>query len=154
MFDFLPPALPEIGDRGAIGAIRILRRRTKKRKKKKPAAPWRPEGVWELCRWPDPPAEQRIGVPVVFEQNSSKKRLQGVSWEPADEKNRNSLRRPLQPSSLVTEAPPVPASIPEATALMGPISTTPLVADAWAAVSSPSSPEKSFDGDCRDQWKK
>src|SRR6266550_2564465 len=46
-------------------------------------------------------------------------------------------------SNFVTEAPSIPASVPETTALVGPISSTPFAADAWAAASPPALQEKS-----------
>jgi CheY-like chemotaxis protein len=63
-------------------------------------------------------------------------------WEPADEKPELVGTAPAA-SSLVAEAPPVPATIPEETKLTGTISTTPFASDAWAAASSPASQEKS-----------
>ncbi len=137
--DFLPPALPELATERDWRDPN-LEETDEETEEEKPAAPWRPEasGSYADAGSTSGAKDWRSGS---FEQILARK-AQGVSWEPADEKPVLVETAPAA-SSLVTEAPSVPASIPEATALMGPISTTPLAADAWAAVSSPSSPEKS-----------
>jgi len=136
--DFLPPALPELATERDWRDPNL--ETDEETEEEKPVAPWRPEasGSYADAGSTSGAKDWRSGS---FEQILARK-AQGVSWEPADEKPELVETAPAA-SSLVTEAPPVPASIPEATALMGPISTTPLAADAWAAVSSPSSPEKS-----------
>src|SRR5256884_3895138 len=136
--DFLPPALPELATERDWRDPNL--ETDEETEEEKPAAPWRPEasGSYADAGSTSGAKDWRSGS---FEQILARK-AQGVSWEPADEKPELVETAPAA-SSLVTEAPPVPASIPEATALMGPISTMPLAADAWAAVSSPSSPEKS-----------
>src|SRR2546429_3543468 len=136
--DFLPPALPELATERDWRDPNL--ETDEETEEEKPAAPWRPEasGSYADAGSTSGAKDWRSGS---FEQILARK-AQGVSWEPADEKPELVETAPAA-SSLVTEAPSVPASIPEATALMGPISTTPLAADAWAAVSSPSSPEKS-----------
>jgi hypothetical protein len=137
--DFLPPALPELATE-RDWRDPDLEETDEETEEEKPAAPWRPEvsGSYADAGSTSGAKDWRSGS---FEQILARK-AQGVPWEPADEKPELVETAPAA-SSLVTEAPPVPASIPEATALMAPISTTPLAADAWAAVSSPSSPEKS-----------
>ena len=136
--DFLPPALPELATERDWRDPNL--ETDEETEEEKPAAPWRPEasGSYADAGSTSGAKDWRSGS---FEQILARK-AQGVSWEPADEKPELVETAPAA-SSLVTEAPSVPASIPEITALMGPISTTPLAADAWAAVSSPSSPEKS-----------
>jgi CheY-like chemotaxis protein len=105
-----------------------------------PAAAWRPEAAES---YPDAGAaggakDWRSGS---FEQILARK-TKGESWEPADEKPELVEAAPTA-SDLVTEAPSIPASIPEATPLTEEISTTPFAADSWAAVVSPASQEKS-----------
>src|SRR6266567_6256573 len=137
--DFLPQTLPELATE-RDWRDPDLEETDEETEEEKPAAPWRPEasGSYADAGSTSGAKDWRAGS---FEQILARK-AKGESWEPADEKPELVETAPAA-SSLVTEAPPVPASIPEATALMGPISTTPLAADAWAAVSSPSSPEKS-----------
>ena len=137
--DFLPPVLPElVTERDWRDPD--LEETDEETEEEKPTVPWRPEasGSYADAGSTGGAKDWRSGS---FEQILARK-AQGVSWEPADEKPELVETAPAA-SSLVTEAPPVPASIPEATALVGPISTTPLAPDAWEAVSSPSSPEKS-----------
>jgi CheY-like chemotaxis protein len=105
-----------------------------------PAAAWRPEAAES---YPDAGAaggakDWRSGS---FEQILARK-TKGESWEPADDKPELVEAAPTA-SDLVTEAPSIPASIPEATPLTDAISTTPFAADSWAAVVSPASQEKS-----------
>jgi len=137
--DFLPPALPELATE-RDWRDPDLEETDEETEEEKPAAPWRPEasGTYADAGSTSGAKDWRSGS---FEQILARK-AQGVSWEPADEKPELVETAPAA-SSFVTEAPPVPASISEATALMEPVSTTPLAADAWAAVSSPSSPETS-----------
>src|SRR5882757_3528606 len=137
--DFLPPALPELATE-RDWRDPDLEETDEETEEEKPAAPWRPEasGSNADAGSTSGAKDWRSGS---FEQILARK-AQGVSWEPADEKPELVETAPAA-SSFVTEAPPVPASISEATALMEPVSTTPLAADAWAAVSSPSSPETS-----------
>ena len=136
--DFLPPALPELATE-RDWRDPDLEETDEETEEEKPAAPWRPEasGTYADAGSTSGAKDWRSGS---FEQILARK-AQGVSWEPADEKPELVETAPAA-SSFVTEAPPVPASISEATALMEPVSTTPLAADAWA-VSSPSSPETS-----------
>jgi CheY-like chemotaxis protein len=76
-----------------------------------------------------------------FEQILARK-TKGESWEPVDEKPE--LLEPTPTASdFATEAPAVPASIPEETSVSGPISATPFATEAWAAAGSPASEEKS-----------
>jgi len=105
-----------------------------------PAAAWRPEAAES---YPDAGAaggakDWRSGS---FEQILARK-TKGESWEPADEKP-EMVETASTASDLVTEAPSIPASIPESTPLTEEISTTPFAADSWAAVVSPASQEKS-----------
>ena len=105
-----------------------------------PAATWRPEAAES---YPDAGAaggakDWRSGS---FEQILARK-TKGESWEPADERPELVETAPTA-SNLVTEAPSIPASIPESTPLTEEISTTPFAADSWAAVVSPASQEKS-----------
>jgi len=106
----------------------------------KAAAPWRREEVESTAGSGSASASSnwRTGS---FEQIQARK-TQAESWEPADEKPQLLETAPAA-SNLVTEAPPAPARIPEATAVTGTISSAPIAADAWAAASSPVSPEKS-----------
>src|SRR6202521_6121396 len=106
----------------------------------KPPAPWRPEASANYADAGSTSGAKdwRSGS---FEQILARK-TKGESWEPADEKPELGETAPAA-SNLVTEALPVPAGIPEATALMGPISTTSLAADARAAASPPATQEKS-----------
>src|SRR6202011_5243291 len=84
----------------------------------KPPAPWRPEAAANYADGGSTSAAKdwRSGS---FEQILARK-AQGESWEPPDEKPELVEAAPVT-SSLVTAAPPVPASMPEATALVGPI---------------------------------
>src|SRR5712664_637328 len=105
-----------------------------------PAATWRPEAAES---YPDAGAaggakDWRSGS---FEQILARK-TKGESWESADERPELVETAPTA-SNLVTEAPSIPASIPESTPLTEEISTTPFAADSWAAVVSPASQEKS-----------
>jgi hypothetical protein len=106
----------------------------------KPAAAWRPEAAES---YPDAGAtsgakDWRSGS---FEQIQARK-AQGESWEPAEEKPELVETAPAA-SNFVSEAPAAPASVPEATTHTGTISTTPFMADAWAAPSLPAAQEKS-----------
>jgi len=106
----------------------------------KPAAAWRPEAAES---YPDAGTkggakDWRSGS---FEQIQARK-AQGESWEPAEEKPELVEATPAT-SSFVTEAPPAPAGVPEATTHAGAISPTPFMTDAWAAPSPPAAQEKS-----------
>ena len=137
--DFLPPALPELATE-RDWRDPDLEETEEETEEEKPAAPWRPEatGSYADAGSTGGAKDWRSGS---FEQILARK-AKGESWEPADEKPELVEAVPAT-SSLVTEAPPVPASMPEATALVGPISSTPLAADAWAAASPSGSQEKS-----------
>ena len=106
----------------------------------KPAGAWRPEAAES---YPDVGTkggakDWRSGS---FEQIQARK-AHGESWEPAEEKPELVETAPAA-STFVSEAPAVPASVPEATTLTGTISPTPFMTDAWAAPSSPAAQEKS-----------
>jgi CheY-like chemotaxis protein len=137
--DFLPPTLPELATE-RDWRDPDLEETDEETEEEKPAAPWRPEasGSYADAGSTSGAKDWRSGS---FEQILARK-TKGESWEPADEKPELVETAPAA-SNLVTEAPPVPASIPEATALMGPISTTPFAANAWAAASPTASQEKS-----------
>jgi CheY-like chemotaxis protein len=137
--DFLPPALPELATE-RDWRDPDLEETEEETEEEKPGAPWRPEatGSYADAGSTGGAKDWRSGS---FEQILARK-AKGESWEPADEKPELVEAVPAT-SSLVTEAPPVPASMLEATALVGPISSTPLAADAWAAASPPGSQEKS-----------
>ncbi len=76
-----------------------------------------------------------------FEQIQARK-IQAESWEPVEEKP-ELVEKASTASKFVLEAPPAPASTPEATADKGTISTTVLAGDAGAAASTPGSRENS-----------
>ena len=108
-----------------------------------PAAAWRPEAAES---YPDTGTaggakNWRSGS---FEQILARKN-QGETWEPAEEKSELVGTVPAA-SSFVSSAPPVappiPASIPEATTPAGAISTTPFASDTWGTASLPGSAEK------------
>ncbi len=138
--DFLPPALPELATE-RDWRDPDLEETEEETEEEKPAGPWRPEatGSYADAGSTGGAKDWRSGS---FEQILARK-AKGESWEPVDEKPELVEAVPAA-STLVTEAPTVPASIPEATALMGPIATTPFVAEAWAAASPPASQEKSL----------
>ena len=135
---FPPPAHPELATE-RDWRDPDLEETDEEVEEEKPAAPWRRE---EADSYAD--AESTSGAKDwrsgSFEQILARK-AQGESWEAADEKPELVEAAPSA-SNLVTETPSVPASIPEATALMGAISTTPFAADAWATAASPASQEK------------
>jgi CheY-like chemotaxis protein len=136
---FLPPAHPElVPERDWRDPD--LEETDEETEEEKPAAPWRPEASESYgdSGSTSGAKDWRTGS---FEQILARK-AQGESWEPAEEKPELVETAPAA-SSLVTEAPSAPASIPEATALTGTIPTTPFAADAWAALVSPASREKS-----------
>ncbi len=137
--DFLPPALPELATE-RDWRDPDLEETDEETEEEKPAAPWRPEasGSYADAGSTSGAKDWRSGS---FERILARK-TKGESWEPADEKPELVETTPAA-SNLVTEAPPVSASIPEAAALMGPISTTPIAADAWAAARPTASQEKS-----------
>src|SRR5712664_2904426 len=136
---FLPPAHPElVPERDWRDPD--LEETDEETEEEKPAAPWRPEASESYgdSGSTSGAKDWRTGS---FEQILARK-AQGESWEPAEEKPELVETAPAA-SSLVTEAPSAPASIAEATALTGTIPTTPFAADAWAALVSPASREKS-----------
>jgi CheY-like chemotaxis protein len=137
--DFLPPVLPELATE-RDWRDPDLEETDEETEEEKPAAPWRPEasGSYADAGSTSGAKDWRSGS---FEQILARK-SKGESWEPADEKPELVETAPAA-GSLVTEAPPVPASIPEATALMGPISTTPFASDAWATAKPPTVQDKS-----------
>jgi hypothetical protein len=106
----------------------------------KPAAPWRPEasGSYADAGSTSGAKDWRSGS---FERILARK-AKGESWEPADEKPELVETAPAT-SNFVTEAPSIPASMPEVRTLMGPISTTPFAADARAVGGTPASQEES-----------
>jgi CheY-like chemotaxis protein len=107
----------------------------------KPAAAWRHEesGSYADSGSTSGAKDWRSGS---FEQILAKK-TPVDTWEPAEAKPELVEAGPAA-SNLVTEAPPVPATIPAATPVTGSISTTPYPSDAWATASSPSSQQKSL----------
>src|SRR5882762_5881338 len=135
---FLPPVHPELATERDWRDPE-LEETDEEAEEEKPAAPWRPEASVSYADAGSTSGAKdwRSGS---FEQILARK-AQGESWEPADEKPELVEAAPAA-SNLVTETPTVPASIPEITAIAGPISTMPFSADAWAA-SSPASQEKS-----------
>src|SRR5467141_1610700 len=137
--DFLSPALPELATE-RDWRDPDLEETDEEAEEEKPPAPWRPEAAANYADAGSTSAAKdwRSGS---FEQILARK-AQGESWEPADEKPELVEAAPAA-SNLVTETPTVRASIPEITAIAGPISTMPFSADAWAAASSPASQEKS-----------
>ena len=137
--DFPPPVLPGLATE-RDWRDPDLEETDEETEEEKPAAPWRPEtsGSYADAGSTSGAKDWRSGS---FEQILARK-TKGESWEPADEKPELGETAPAA-SNLVTEALPVPAGIPEATALMGPISTTSLAADARAAASPPATQEKS-----------
>jgi CheY-like chemotaxis protein len=136
---FLPPVHPELPTERDWRDPDV-EETEEEAEEEKPAAPWRHE---ETESYADAGStsgakDWRSGS---FEQILARK-TKGESWEPVDEKPELVETTPTA-SNLVTEAPAVPASIPEETSLTGPISAPPFAADAWAPASSPASQEKS-----------
>ena len=136
--DFLPPVNSELAaDRDWSGPD--AEETDEEAEEEKPAAAWRPEAA---DNYPDAGAtsgakDWRSGS---FEQILARK-AHGESWEPVEEK-REVVETAPAASAVVNEAASVPASVPEPTAHPETISTTPFAVDAWAAVSSPASQEK------------
>ncbi len=135
---FLPPAHPE------LATERDWRdpdseEMDEQAEEEKPDAPWRREDAdrYTGAGSTSGAKDWRSGS---FEQILARK-AKGESWEPTDEQQELVEAAPAV-SNLMTETP-VPASIPEATALTGAISITPLAADAWATAASPVSRENS-----------
>jgi len=137
--DFLPQNLPELATE-RDWRDPDLEETDEETEEEKPAAPWRPEasGSYADAGSTGGAKDWRAGS---FEQILARK-AKGESWEPADEKPELVEAAPAT-SNFVTEAPSIPASVPETTALVGPISSTPFAADAWAAASPPALQEKS-----------
>ena len=136
---FLPPAHPElVPERDWRDPD--FEETEEEAEEEKPAAPWRPAASESYADAGSTSGAKdwRSGG---FEQILARK-TQVESWEPAEEKPELVETAPAV-SNLVTEAPPAPATIPEATTPTGTISSTPFAADAWAAASSPASQEKS-----------
>jgi CheY-like chemotaxis protein len=136
---FLPPVHPDLATERDWRDPH-LEEMDEEEEEEKPAAAWRPEASESYADAGSTSGAKdwRSGS---FEQILARK-TQGESWEPADEKPEVVETAPAA-SNFVTEAPPVPASIVKATTLTETIPTTPFAADAWAAVVSPASQEKS-----------
>jgi CheY-like chemotaxis protein len=136
---FLPPVHPELSTE-RDWRDPDLEETDEEAEEEKPAAPWRPAASDSYAGAGSTSAAKdwRTGS---FEQILARK-TKGESWEPAEEKPEVVEAAPAA-SNLVTEAPSVPASIPEAKALTGTIATTPFVGDTWAAAVPPASQEKS-----------
>ena len=136
---FLPPVHPELATE-RDWRDPDLEDMDEEAEEEKPPAPWRPEASANYADGGSTSAAKdwRSGS---FEQILARK-AQGESWETADEKPELVEAAPAA-SNVVTEAPTVPASIPETTTFTGTVSTAPFAADAWAAASSPASQEKS-----------
>jgi CheY-like chemotaxis protein len=136
---FLPPVHPELAtERDWRG--QDADETDEETEEEKPAAPWRRE---ESESYADAGTasgakDWRAGS---FEQILARK-TQPESWEPTEEKPQLVETAPAA-SNLVTETPPAPATIPEATPVAGAISSTPFATDSWAAASAPASQEKS-----------
>jgi hypothetical protein len=136
--DFLPPVNSELAtdrDWGSPDAEET----DEEAEEEKPAAAWRPEAAES---YPDAGAtsgakDWRSGS---FEQILARK-AHGESWEPAEEKPEVVETAPAA-NAFVKETPSAPASIPPPAVVTGAISSTPFATDAWAAVSSPASQEK------------
>ena len=136
---FLPPSRPELvteRDWRSPDAAET----DEEGEEDKPAAPWRPEAAESYADAGSASVAKdwRSGS---FEQILARK-AQTESWESAEEK-RELVKTAPAGSNSVSEAPPAPAMIPEATTHTGTISTTPFATDAWAAANSPSAQEKS-----------
>jgi CheY-like chemotaxis protein len=136
--DFLPPVNSELAtERDWRGPD--AEETDEEAEEEQPAAAWRPEAAES---YPDAGAtsgakDWRSGS---FEQILARK-AHGESWEPVEEKPEVVETAPAA-SNVVKEVPSAPASIPAPMAHPGTISTTPFAVDAWAAVSSPTSQEK------------
>jgi len=105
----------------------------------KPPAPWRREEAESNADAGSASAAKdwRAGS---FEQILARK-AHGESWEPVEEKP-ELLEAPAV-SNLKTEAPPTPASTPEPTTVTRTIPSTPFATEAWPAVGSTASQDKS-----------
>ena len=137
--DFLPPVNSELATERDWRGGDVEETDDEEAEDEKPAAPWRPEAAES---YPDAGVaggakDWRSGS---FEQILARK-AHGDSWEPAEEKPEVVEKAPAA-STFVKEAPPVPASIPAPTAHPETISATPFAVDAWAAVTSSASQEK------------
>ena len=136
--DFLPPVNSELATERHWGSSDD-QETDEEVEEEKPTAEWRPEAAES---YPDAGAkggakDWRSGS---FEQILARK-AHGESWEPEEEKPEAVETTPAA-STFVKEAPPAPASIPAPTSHPEMISATPFAADAWAALSSPASQEK------------
>jgi CheY-like chemotaxis protein len=107
----------------------------------KPSASWRREDSESYAGAGSTTSAAKDWRSGSFEQIQAKK-TPIDSWEPAEDKPELVAAAPAASSSFVTEAPPAPAVIPEATPLPGTIPTTPFPADSWAAASLPASEQK------------
>jgi CheY-like chemotaxis protein len=138
-FDFMPPANSALAtDRDWHGSD--LEETEEDEEEEKPAAAWRPEAAES---YPDAGAaggakDWRSGS---FEQILARK-AHGESWEPLEEEKPEVVQTTPAASTFVKEAPSVPASMPVPPTQPGAISGTPFAADAWAAISSPTTQEK------------
>jgi CheY-like chemotaxis protein len=139
VIDFLPPVLPELATE-RDWRDPDLEETDEETEEEKPAAPWRPEasGSYADAGSTSGAKDWRSGS---FERILARK-AKGESWEPADEKPELVETAPAT-SNFVTEAPSIPANMPEVRTLMGPISTTPFAADARAVGGTPASQEES-----------
>jgi CheY-like chemotaxis protein len=136
--DFMPPANSDLVT-GRDWRGSDVEETEEDEEEEKPAAAWRPEAAES---YPDTGAasgakDWRSGS---FEQILARK-AHGESWEPVEEKPEVVETAPAA-STFVKEMPPVPASVPAPTADPETISPTPFAVDAWAALSSPPSQEK------------
>jgi CheY-like chemotaxis protein len=137
--DFLPPVNSELATERDWRGGDVEEMDDEEAEDEKPAAAWRPEAAES---YPDAGVaggakDWRSGS---FEQILARK-AHGDSWEPLEEKPEVVETAPAA-STFVKEAPPVPASIPAPTSHPETISATPFAVDAWAAVTSPASQEK------------
>ena len=136
--DFLPPVNSDLAtERDWRGSD--VEETDEEEEEEKPAAAWHPEAAES---YPDTGAasgakDWRSGS---FEQILARK-AHGESWEPVEEKPEVVETVPAA-GTFVKETPPVPANVPVPTAHPEAISSTPFAVDAWAAVSSPASREK------------
>ena len=135
---FAGPAHPELPERDWRDPD--VEETDEETEEEKPGASWRHEetGNYGDAGSTSGAKDWRSGS---FEQILARK-TKGESWESADEKPELVETAPTA-SNLVTEAPSIPASNPEATPLTEAISSTPFAADSWATAVLPASQEKS-----------
>jgi len=134
--DFLPPANPELlpqRDWREPDAAET----DEEEEEEKPGAPWRRE---EAESYSDAGSTGATGGwrSGSFEQIQARKSQE--SWEPEEEKPE--VEAVPATSNSVLNAPPSPASMPEATPIAVTNATKPLATQAWPAESLPASQEK------------